>query len=321
MPFASIPSVQRFSKVLALAGICLLLTGCSVRKLAINAVADSLAGGTSVFAQDNDPELVAQALPFALKTLEAFLAEAPDNINLYLATCSGFTQYSYGFLETEAFFIESEDFRGARELRRRALNLYLRGRDYCLKGLELSRPAIRRNLMLRPFETAHSLGRDDLELMYWTAASWGAAISLGQDQPELAADLPVVRSLLERALEIDETFQDGALHEAMIALASLPEALGGSEEQARMHYARARELSDGRSAGPYVTLARTVSVANQDRAEFEALLEEALAVNVQADPDRRLVNVLAQRQAALLLERIDDYFFASEEDLAEEDRE
>ena len=319
MPFALNPTVQRFSKMLALAGVLLVVSGCSVRKLAINAVADTFAGGASVFAQDEDPELVAQALPFALKTLEALLAEAPDNPGLLLAACSGFTQYSYAFVETEAFFIEPEDFRGARRLRERALKLYLRARNYCLEGLELAYPGVRRQLMLQPEESAQGLGKEHLDLIYWTAASWGAAISLGQQQPDLAADLPVVRSLLERALSLDEAFAGGALHEAMIALASLPEALGGSEEAARRHFARARELSGGRSAGPYVTLARSVSVANQDRGEFKDLLKKALEVDAQADPDRQLVNILAQRQAEELLERIDDYFFVSDEDVSSED--
>ena len=319
MPSALSFPGPRISRALALAGICLILGGCSIRKLAINAVADTLAGGASVFAQDEDPELVAQALPFALKTLEALLAEAPENRNLLLSACSGFTQYAYAFVETEAFFVEPEDFRQARRLRKRALRLYLRGRDYCVDGLETLRPEIRRDLVLEPEGTAASLGRESLDLIYWTAASWGAAISVGLDRPELVADLPVVRSLLERAVTLDETFQQGALHEAMIALAALPEALGGSQQQARTHFERARELSGGRSAAPYVTLARTVSVANQDRSEFERLLHQALEVDVEADRDRRLANVLAQRQAEELLRRVDDYFFASEEDFESED--
>ena len=239
MPSALSFPGPRISRALALAGICLILGGCSIRKLAINAVADTLAGGASVFAQDEDPELVAQALPFALKTLEALLAEAPENRNLLLSACSGFTQYAYAFVETEAFFVEPEDFRQARRLRKRALRLYLRGRDYCVDGLETLRPEIRRDLVLEPEGTAASLGRESLDLIYWTAASWGAAISVGLDRPELVADLPVVRSLLERAVTLDETFQQGALHEAMIALAALPEALGGSQQQARTHFERA----------------------------------------------------------------------------------
>lgn len=297
-----------------LAALCLLPAGCSIRTVAVNAVVSSLTAGTSVFAQDDDPELVAQALPFALKTMEALLAESPDNPDLLTAVCSGFTQYAYAFVETEAFFVEADDFRRARELRARALKLYLRARNYCLRGLEVAHPGIGEALVLRPLEAAGSLGIEELDLIFWTGASWGAAISSGQDRPELTADLPAVQSLLERALELDGSYGRGALHEAMISLAALPEALGGSEAKAREHFRKAVELSGGRSAGAYVTLARTVSVANQNRAEFEDLLHSALEVDASADPDRQLANVLAHRQADELLRRVDDYFFASQED-------
>ena len=293
------------------------LVGCSsVEKLAIKKVAASLGSGSVVFAQDDDPELVGQALPATLKLTEVMLQKAPEDRNLLLAACSGFTQYAYAFVDTEAFFIEPEDFLRARELETRALKLYLRAQGYCMEGLTLVRPGIDKELQLAPERAAARLGKEHLDLMFWTAASWGAAIAKGQNRPELTADLPAVRSLLERALALDETYQGGALHEAMITLEALPKALGGSEEKAREHFDRAVELSGGRSAGAYVTLARTVAVANQQRAEFESLLRSALAVDVDAEDgrNRRLANVLAQRQAEELLRRADDYFFAAEEE-------
>ena len=97
----------------------------------------------------------------------------------------------------------------------------------------------------------------DVPLLYWTAASWGAAASLGLDQPELVIDLPVVRALAERALVLDETWSKGALHELMISIDSLPEALGGSPTRAREHFE-----SGQAPAGP---VARTVCVARDGR--------------------------------------------------------
>jgi predicted anti-sigma-YlaC factor YlaD len=51
-----------------------------------------------------------------------------------------------------------------------------------------------------------------------------------------------------------------------------------------------------------------VSVARQDRAEFERLLQEALAVDPEALPQERLANIVAQRRARWLLGRADDLF-------------
>ena len=52
-----------------------------------------------------------------------------------------------------------------------------------------------------------------------------------------------------------------------------------------------------------------VAVPNQDREAFEALMDKALAVDTEADPRNRLMNVLAQRRARWLREREDELFF------------
>jgi predicted anti-sigma-YlaC factor YlaD len=144
----------------------------------------------------------------------------------------------------------------------------------------------------------------DIEVLYWTAAAWGAEMALS---PEAAIDLPVVRALLERCLALDETWRKGALHEAMISVESLGTSLGGSAERARAHFARAVELQQGLSPGPYVSLAMGLSVPNQDRAEFERLLNDALAIDPEQDPGNRLVTLITQERARTLLAEADRY--------------
>lgn len=295
-----------------LAGLALLLAGCSVRTLAVKALGRALAESGDVFASDEDPELVAQALPFALKTIEALLAEAPTDRNLLLAACSGFTQYSYAFVEIEAFHAELDDYRRSRELERRAFKLYLRARDYCLRGLETRHPGIGERLRLEPAAAAAELGRDEVGLAVWAGAAWGSAISLGLDQPAVAADVPAVRALLERGEALDEDYGGGLVHTALLGLDSLPEAMGGSVPRARAHFDRLVELTDGSSAGAYVALALDISVPAQDSAEFRRMLEKALAVDPDAVPRLRLENLIAQRQARVLLDRIEDYFIEVE---------
>src|SRR2546426_708756 len=84
---------------------------------------------------------------------------------------------------------------------------------------------------------------------------------------------------------------------------SSPAAAGGSVEKARRHFKRAVELSGGLRASPFLALAESVSVRNQDRAEFEALLQRALAIDPEAKPEWRLVNIIMQRRARWLLAR------------------
>ena len=312
--------VRRAGAVLPLAILLAMSsTGCSLRTLTVNALADSLAASGEAFASDADPELVRDALPFALKTIESLIAEQPRHEGLLLSAASGFTQYAYAFLETDAELIAQDDFQKARELRRRAVGLYLRGRDYGLRGLELRHPGIGERLRREPRVAAGLLRKEDVPLLYWTAAAWGAAISAGRDRPELVADLPAVQALMARGLVLEESFEQGAFHTAHIAMAALPVFLGGpSPEQAEEHFRRAIELSEGLQAGPYVTYAESVALPAQERRRFEEALERALAIDPDSAPSWRLANIITQRRARSLLDRADDLFYGNDHEPAEE---
>ena len=113
-------------------------TGCSVKRFAVSKLADSLASqGTSNFASDDDPELVGNALPFALKLMEGLLDQIPQHRGLLFATSSGFTEYSYAWVQQPADEIEQQDVQRAQIMRLRARKLYLRARDYGIRGLEV----------------------------------------------------------------------------------------------------------------------------------------------------------------------------------------
>src|SRR5437867_3887260 len=118
--------------------LSLLCSGCSIRRIAINKVGDALAAGGSTFASDDDPELVKAAAPFSLKLMESLLAESPRHKRLLSATSSGFTQYAYAFVQQHADELADKDLAAATELRARAKRLYLRPRNYGLRGLEVT---------------------------------------------------------------------------------------------------------------------------------------------------------------------------------------
>jgi predicted anti-sigma-YlaC factor YlaD len=276
--------------------------------MAVKTVANTLADSGDVFSRDEDPELIRDAVPFALKLNESLLESVPNHGPLLLSTCASFTQFSYAFVETDADVLGDAGYEEAKTLRTRALKLYLRGRDYCLRALELRYSGIRDRLVADPVPALDKVVREDVPLLYWSAASWGAAISLAIDQPDIVIDLPVVRALAERALALDEIWDRGSLHELMISIDSLPEALGGSPDRAREHFNRAVALQEGLSPGPYVALATGVAVPLQARAEFESLLKKALEIDPDKDPSNRLAILITQRRARALLDQIDARF-------------
>ena len=288
----------------------MLAAGCSLRSMVINSFADILAEGADVYASDEDPELVRDALPFNLKTLETLLQSAPTHPGLLLSACSTFTQYAGGFVQPGAEVAQWTDFdyATAEVVTNRSRKMYVRARDYCLRRVEIDYPGMTKRLQLDPDKAVLVFGREDVETMYWLGGSWGLAISLGLDQPSLAVDLPVVRALMGRAIELHEGYNRGALHSAFITLESVPELLGGDPERARSHFRRAVELSDGLDASPYVSLATGVSMLTGNRDEFESLLESALAIDPDEDESMRLFNIVSQRRARFLLDHINELF-------------
>jgi predicted anti-sigma-YlaC factor YlaD len=295
----------------ALAGLLAALlasSSCSIKKIAINSIANTLAESGSTFASDDDPELIRDAVPFSLKLMESVLADTPKHRGLLLAACSGFTQYAFAFVQVDAELVEHEDFAKSEELKGRARRLYLRAQKYGMRDLEVAYPGLGARLMKDPEAAVQDVKKkEDVPALYWTGAAWGGAVSLGLDRPDLIADLPAARALLGRALALDESWGQGAIHEAFISLEALPAAMGGSPARARQHFERAVALSKGLSAGPYVDLATTIAVADQDKAEFETLLKQALAVDPDKEPGLRLANLIAQKRARFLLDNADLY--------------
>ena len=148
----------------------------------------------------------------------------------------------------------------------------------------------------------------DVPLLYWTAASWGAAIGVSKDDPELVADQTIVEALIDRAYELQPDYDHGALDEFLISYESVRQVSGDFAPRSRKHFERAVGLTSGQSAAPYVAMAETVSESKQDSEEFKSLLKKALAINPDARPEWNLVNLVMQRRARWLLSHEDELF-------------
>jgi predicted anti-sigma-YlaC factor YlaD len=288
--------------------------GCSIKRMAVNKLGDALAGGGTTFASDNDPELVEAAVPFSLKLMESLLSESPNHRGLLLAASSGFTQYGYAFVQQDAAELQETDVRASVEKRLRAQRLYLRARDYSLRGLEVAHPGFSNALRSDALTAVKQLRKKDVPQVYWAAASWAAAVSVIKGNTDLIADLPIIEALLDRALVLDESFDHGAIHSLLVSYEMTRPGCTPEEQikRARAHFDRAIELSQGQNAGPYVSLAEAVAIEQQDRSLFEAMLKKALEIDPDARPEWRLANTVMQKRARWLLDREDDLIAQNE---------
>ncbi|MDR2177903.1 MAG: TRAP transporter TatT component family protein [Treponema sp.] len=307
MCFYSVPLI------LVLAG-----SACSINRMATRAIADALtgSGSSAVFTGDDDPQLVADAIPFAIKMYEALLARAPDHEGLILTTGSLFVMYANAFVQGPLEFLPVPRYEERRAGQERAKKLYLRGVDILRNGLERKYPgagaASVEGGTLAPYLA--KMKKDDVPLLYWIAGGTLSAFSLDPFDYELARRVPDSMAYAGRAYELDPDFNSGALDDFYIlAYASLPPAMGGAPDRAALHFERALEKSGGTLAGPYVSYAQAVAIPAQDYDSFRSCLRKALDIDVDADRENRLVNILSRRKALALLERAGDYFFLTED--------
>lgn len=308
-------TLRPFAAIAALASLCFLpMSGCSINRLALKATADALTapGSEAVFTGDDDPELVADALPFAIKMYESLLANLPEHDGLALTTGSMLVMYANAFVQEPA---ESEDDYEARKRQlARAKRLYLRAYDVLVPRLEARRPGICASDDDTRRKALERCDREDVPFLYWSAAATAAAVALDPLDIRLGARLPLARDRMARAYELDPGFNRGAIDDFYISFyAGLPAGMGGGMAKAERHFELAVERSGGAAASPYVSAAAAIAVPRQDYALFKSLLGKAIALDPDAYPDMRLANIIARRKAERLAAAAEYLFIVTDD--------
>lgn len=293
---------------IAVLAVAWMASGCSIQRFAANRLGDTLAASGTTYSSDDDPELVGAALPFSLKLMESVLAATPEHRKLLSATSAAFTQYAFAFVQQEGDRVSLEDTDRAWAAWYRARRLYLRARDYGLRGLDAAMPGFSGRLRAERAAAVGKAGAEEVDLLFWTGVSWAAAIALAKDDPSLVADLPLVSALIDRALAVAPDWDRGAIHSFLISYEmARPDVEGDRVANARRHFERAVELSGGRAVGPHVSWAEAVCMAQQDRDCFDAALAAAVKIDPDADPPTRLVNLVMKRRAEWLAANADHW--------------
>jgi hypothetical protein len=239
--------------------------------------------------------------------MEMVLEETPEHEGLLVSTAMAFVLYGQAWVIMPAQRLEATDLQAARAEKMRGKALFLRGLGYAGRALELKKPGVVSQLYSDSTAAIPRFQEDDIPAMFWYATALAAAISADRNDMDLVLDLPLVSLLLNRALELDEDWNQGAIHERLIPLTTSGPV--GGPEVAEEHMRRAMELNEGTSIGPLVSFAESVCVQEQDRQRFTDLLTEVIAFDVDAYPDNRLANVVAQQHAVWLLSRVDELVF------------
>ena len=271
-----------------------LSSGCaSLMSSAATGLADNL---SDAVLNQNDPETARAAIPAYMVLLDGILADNPDDPELLAAAATMYASYGAVFADDEI----------------RASRLTTRARSYALRAMcstwkdscvwpELNYDDFVLSVQSVPAKHAdilYSYGFASLAFLRAHASDWNSL-----------AELPEIEALFYHYLDIAPDQVTASTHVYMgIMLTLRPPALGGKPEEAREHFEKAIELTNGRDLSAKVEFARGYAKLLYDRELHDQLLNEVMA----ADPEVHgltLSNILAQEDAAIMLEEADDYFF------------
>jgi len=289
---------------------CLFASACSLKKMTTRTVGDISWDGSAILESEPDVQLARKNTIPLIISLEVFSAGDPNDRRYLALLAKSYSQYAFGFLEEDMIRYHDRDNEKYGESRARADIFYDKGKNYGQRSLATkSSMAKALNGPLPDMEKAlNGWGKKDVPVLFWSAFAWGNWLNLHKDDPTAFVDTPRVQALAERAVELEPDYNYGAGLSLLGAIhASRPPMLGGDPKKAMEYFDRAIEAAPNYLMNK-VMAAQYAAVQTQDRALFKRLLNEVLAADAAALPEQRLANELAKRRAALLLERMGEYF-------------
>ena len=172
-------------------------------------------------------------------------------------------------------------------------------------------PKTSREISNPPFEFEKLLDSVDVNQaghLFIYASSWASVIEANSSDWNAIAELPKVKTSIQRVLVLDETVNNGNAHLYMAVMESLlPPSLGGKPESAKKHFDRAIEISHGTNLMAKVLYAEKYARLIFDRELHDELLKQVVASDI-GENNQILINTLAKQKAEVLLQDADDYF-------------
>lgn len=286
----------RLFRVFLLVSASLSMAACaSLMSSAATGLADNLS--LAILNQD-DPELVRAGAPSYLLLLDSFVEGSPDDPDILAAGATLYATYGAVFAEDPG----------------RASRLTSRGRRYALTAMcESYKPACGwPDANYEQFvATLDGIGRKKATYLYtygFASLAYLRAHSSGGSTWDSLAELPQIQALFDHYLDISGDEVNGSVYTYMGILLTLrPPALGGEPERAREFFEKAIAVTDGKDLGAKVEFARGYAKLLYERELHDQLLKEVVAADPYQD-GYTLSNVMAQKDAAILLDEADEYF-------------
>ena len=282
--------VYRFILILI---VSLFASGCaSIMSSATQDLANNL---SMAILNQNDPPTVRDGAPSFLIMVDSFAQGSPENIDLKRAASRLYGAYASAFVTDEE----------------RRIRLAQKSFDYAHDALceEIDTLCAAQDIqpeLLRAHVEKLTLA--DLPIMYDFAAAWSGWVQANSGDWNALAQIPKLKILFERSIELDETHDRGGAHLYLGVLTSqIPPSLGGKPEVGRAHFEKALAISKNQNKMVHVLFAQHYARLVFDQDLHDSLLQQALQSDDEI-PGLVLMNALARERAGKLLAESSDFF-------------
>ncbi|HLL24634.1 MAG TPA: TRAP transporter TatT component family protein [Kofleriaceae bacterium] len=289
--------------------------------LALKTTPKVLKRGQPALQMESDYELARQAIPGALKTVESFWINSPDNPQLLSILTEGYCQYGTAFVEDdwEAARLK-KDLEATEYHNDRSTKMFTRCLNYALTMLgDRWKKEIFANSDVVA-KLVKDTGKGKRFQLMFAGLALGSLINHNQTRvdgtinSDMLGYLDTVTQILRRVIEIDgptpktcpavpAPCPGTTTHLVMpyVAFGMLDtarsKALGGDPEKGKAMFQKAIDLTGGRFLLARALMGIRYGIAANDRKFFHEQLRIVLETSPSVWPEQRLANEVAHRKA------------------------
>ena len=250
------------------------------------------------------PKLVSVYFERKIEKLEKIKSPDLDSQRLLMRTK---VEYGFGIIMEQASRLIDEDYSQAMAKYKQANKIFAEARDSGILIISKKYPNFKKWLNK---EASIDFNADDMNDIYWLAASIGGCISSSRGNPFELINLPNVGRLLRTGIDINPEWENGSFYSAMISFTTTRSDLNEImlRDSVDYYFDKAVLYSDGKDAGPYLTYAESIHKPFQERKNFVDKLNYVINMENKPNNEFELTNLLAKSRAKWLLARTDEYF-------------
>ncbi|MCP4671624.1 MAG: hypothetical protein GY857_09985 [Desulfobacula sp.] len=260
-----------------------------------SATSDMMGHLSKSILNSDDLSMVKDGAPAYLLMIDSLIHRDPENKNLLRTASALYTSYADLFVKDRV---------RSKKMADKALDYAQRA--ICLENHDACRL---KSITFKEFETIISnMQKEDVPAFFTLGNAWAGWIMVNTNDFNAIADISRIELIMQRIIELDETYQDGAAYLYLGTLASLlPPSLGGKPQQGKLFFNKAMEICKGKNLMVKVLFAKMYARMMFDRTLHDKLLKEVITADPNV-PGFTLVNTWAQVQAMELIKSADDYF-------------